>query len=199
MKQPSAAPRITTLRKLVVNHRRVDIHELVLHLSKWVRRITSNSQLEHLELVMDGLEHFMGPYLNYRGLVEHVSHRHGGTIRILRLMHGYLDSSTVTLLCQKCSNLEDASLGVNMSTLVSSASSQHSFVTRTFLQHEFPHKAASLSKLRRVSFRVCNVKSSKVEKSFTDEVATEFFKTLKYASLRRLAVNEMAWEVSEND
>lgn len=119
MKQPSTVPRITALRKFVVNHSNVDFHNHVLHLSKWVRRITFNSQLEHLELVVDGFEYFRGPYLNYRGLVEHVSHKHWGTIRILRLMHGYIDSATIALLCQKCSNLEEASLGVNMSTLVS--------------------------------------------------------------------------------
>lgn len=125
MKQPPSTSRITTLRKLVVNHKRIDFHDHVLHLSKWVRRITSDSHLEHLELAVDGLEHFRGPYLNYRGLVEHVSHRHGGTIRILLLMHGYVDSATITLLCQKCPNLEEASLGVNMNTLVGWASNQH--------------------------------------------------------------------------
>ena len=67
---------------------------------------------------MDGHRHFPGPYLKFRGLVEHISHKHGGTIRVLRLVHGYIDSATATLLCQKLLNLEEASLGVNMSTLV---------------------------------------------------------------------------------
>lgn len=148
MKQPSATPRITTLRKLVVNHRNVDFHEHTLHLSKWVRRITLDSPLEHLELAVDGLEYFRGPYLNYRGLVEHVSHKHGGTIRVLRLMHGYIDLATVTLLCQKCSNLEEASFGVNMSTLVGLISNHHPFVKyRAFSIARIPSKGRPVVKV----------------------------------------------------
>ena len=119
MKQPTMVPRITPLRKFIVNHKHIHFRDHVNHLSKWVRRITSQSHLEHLELVLDDLEHFRGPYSNYGGLVEHISHRHGQTIRVLRLTHGYVDSATISLLCQKCPNLEDASLGVNMDTLVS--------------------------------------------------------------------------------
>jgi hypothetical protein len=118
MKQPAAVPRITTLRKFVVNHKHIHFREHVNHLSKWVRRIASQSHLEHLEFAVDDLEYFRGPYSNYSGLVEHISHRHGGTIRILRLTHAYVDSATVTLLCQKCPNLEETSLGVSMRTLV---------------------------------------------------------------------------------
>ena len=118
MKQPPTAPWITALRKLVVNHKHVDFLSHVHHLSKWVRRITSRSQLEHFELVVDDFEYFRGPYLNYGGLVEHISHKHGGSLRVLRLMHGYIDSATVTLFCRKCPSLEEISLGVSMSTLV---------------------------------------------------------------------------------
>ncbi|KAF9649725.1 hypothetical protein BDM02DRAFT_3094307 [Thelephora ganbajun] len=118
MKQPTTVPRITTLRKFVVNNRHVCFRNHVTYLSKWVRRITSHSRLEHLEFAIDNFEYFRGPYLNYGGLVEHISHKHGRTIRVLRLMHGYIDSATVALLCQKCPNLEDASLGVNICTLV---------------------------------------------------------------------------------
>ena len=124
MKQPTTTPRIISLRKLRVNHKHIDFQEHVRHLSRWVRRITSQSQLEHLELAVDCFEHFKGPYLNYGGLVEHISQKHGRTIRILRLMHGYIDPATITLLCQKCPNLEEVSLGVNMRTLVSSTSDQ---------------------------------------------------------------------------
>jgi len=118
MKQPIAVPRIETLRRFVVNHRHIYFRDHVNHLSKWVRRITSQSHLEHLELAMDDLEYFRGPYSNYGGLVEHISYRHGRTIRVLRLTHGYVDSATVALLCQKCPHLEDVSLGVNVDTLV---------------------------------------------------------------------------------
>lgn len=69
--------------------------------------------------------------------------------------------------------------------------------TSPFPQREFPQKAASLSKLRRVDFRVCNIKPSKVLKSFTDEVATEFFEALKCINLQHLTVNSMCWEVSK--
>lgn len=118
MKQPAIIPHITTIRKFVVNHKHICFRDHVNHLSKWIRRITSKSHLEHLELAVDDLEYFRGPYANYGGLVEHISHRHGPTIRILRLTHGYTDSATITLLCQKCPNLEDISLGVNVDTLV---------------------------------------------------------------------------------
>ena len=118
MKQPPYSPQITSLRKFVVNYRHIDFREHVLHLSRWIRKIVSWSRLEHLELVMENCEYFRGPYLNYGGLVEHISHRHGGTIRVLRLMHSYIDSTTVSMLCQKCPNLEETSFGVNMSTLV---------------------------------------------------------------------------------
>ena len=118
MKQPTVVPRITTLRKLVVNHKPIYFRDHVTHLSKWVRRLTSRSHLEHLELVVDDLEYFRGPYLNYSGLVEHISYKHGRTIRVLRLTHGYVDLGTITLLCQKCPNLEDVSLGVSIDTLV---------------------------------------------------------------------------------
>jgi len=111
-------PQIESLRKLVVNHKHIYFRDHVNHLSKWVRRITSRSHLEYLELAVDDLEYFRGPYSNYGGLVEHISHRHGRTIRVLRLTHGYVDSTTVTLLCQKCPHLEDVSLGVNVETLV---------------------------------------------------------------------------------
>ena len=124
MKQPTTVPQITTLRKLVVYHQHIYFRDHVNHLSKWVRRITAPSHLEHLELAVDDLEYFRGPYSNYGGLVEHISHRHGQTIRVLRLTHGYVDSATITLLCQKCPNLEDLSLGVNIETLVSFASDQ---------------------------------------------------------------------------
>lgn len=118
MKQPVTVPRITTLRKLVVNHKHICFRDHVNHLCKWVRRITSQSYLEHLEFAVDDSEYFRGPYSNYSGLVEHISHKHGRTIRVLRLAHAYVDSATVTLLCQKCPNLEEASLGVNIRTLV---------------------------------------------------------------------------------
>lgn len=177
MKQPPDIPRITSLRKVVVNHRYIEFQDHVHHLSRWVRRITSQSRLEHLELAVDDFEYFRGPYLNYGGLMEHVSYKHGGTIRVLRLMHGYIDSATVTLLCQKCLVLEEASIGVNITTL-----------------REFPYKASSLSKLRQVAFRVCNTKSSKVLKDFTDGAAIDLFGTLKHANLRHLVVNSTAWE-----
>lgn len=131
MKQPSATPQITTLRKLVVNHKHIDLRKHVLHLSKWVRRIMSKSPLEHLELSQDVFGYPKEPHLNYRGLVEHVSHKHGGTIRILRLIHGYVDSAIIALLCEKCSNLEEASLGVNMITLVGLTSNHH-FSVKTY-------------------------------------------------------------------
>jgi hypothetical protein len=118
MKQPPTAPQITTLRKFVVNHTHIDFLSHVHHLSRWVRRITFRSHLEHLELVMDNFEYFRGPYLNYGGLVEHISYKHGGSLRVLRLTHGYIDSTTIALLCQQCPNLEEISLGVSMSTLV---------------------------------------------------------------------------------
>jgi hypothetical protein len=118
MKQPSTDPQIMSLRKLVVNYRCLGFREHVLHLSKWVRRITSSSQLEHLELDVDDFEFFRGPYLDYSGLVEHISYKHGGTIRVFRLMHGHIGSAAISLLCQKCPNLEEVSLGVNMNTLV---------------------------------------------------------------------------------
>lgn len=118
MKQPTTVPRITVLRKLVVNHKPICFRDHVNHLSKWVRRITSRSHLEHLELVVDDLEYFRGPYSNYSGLIEHISYRHGRTIRALRLTHGYVDLGTITLLCQMCPNLEDVSLGVSIDTLV---------------------------------------------------------------------------------
>jgi hypothetical protein len=118
MKQPTTVHHITTLRKLVVNHKQISFRDHVNHLSKWVRRITSQSHLEHLELAVDDLEYFRGPYSNYGGLVEHLSHRHGQTIRVLRLTHGYLDSATISLLCRKCLNLEEVSLGVNVDALV---------------------------------------------------------------------------------
>ena len=124
MKQPTTVPRITTLRKLVVNHKPICFRDHVSHLSKWVRRITSRSHLEHLELAVDDLEYFRGPYSNYSGLIEHISHKHGRTIRALRLTHGYVDLGTITLLCQKCPNLEDVSLGVSIDTLVRVISSQ---------------------------------------------------------------------------
>jgi len=122
MKQPATVPRITTLRKLVVYHQHIYFRDHVNHLSKCVRRITAQSHLEHLELVVDDLEYFRGPYSNYGGLVEHISHRHGQTIHVLRLTHGYVDSATITLLCQKCPNLENVSLGVSIETLVRVAS-----------------------------------------------------------------------------
>lgn len=118
MKQPATVPRITTLRKLVVNHKHMYFRDHVNHLSKWVRRITSQSRLEHLEFAVDDLEYFRGPYSSYSGLVEHISHKHGRTIRVLRLTHAYVDSATVALLCRKCPNLEEVSLGVNIRTLV---------------------------------------------------------------------------------
>ena len=124
MKQPTTVPRITALRKLVVYHKHIYFRDHVNHLSKWVRRITSHSHLEYLELAMDDLEYFRGPYSNYGGLVEHISHRHGRTIRVLRLTHGYVDSATIALLCQKCPNLENISLGVNIGTLVRSTLDQ---------------------------------------------------------------------------
>jgi len=118
MKQPTTVPQLPTLRKFVVNHKHVCFRDHVNHLSKWVRRITSQSHLDHLELAVDDLEYYRGPYSNYSGLVKHVSHKHGRTIRVLRLTHGYVDSPTATLLCQKCPNLEDFSLGVSIDTLV---------------------------------------------------------------------------------
>lgn len=198
MKQPTTVPRITTLQKLVVNHKHIFFRDHVNHLSKWVRRMTAQSHLEHLELAMDDLEYFRGPYANYGGLVEHISYRHGRTIRVLRLTHGYIDSATITLLCQKCPNLEDISLGVNADTLVRVTSNEPFLpdLTRSPPQREFPQKAASLSKLRRVAFRVCNIKAFRVAKIFTDELATDFFETLKGANLRYLTVNSIDWEVS---
>ena len=143
MKQPATVPRITSLRKLVVNHKHISFRDHVNHLSKWVRRITSQSRLEHLELAVDDLEYFRGPYSNYGGLVEHISHKHGQTIRVLRLTHGYVDSATVTLLCQKCPNLEDASLGVKIDTLVRITSDQvfSSDLTETFPAARIPSKS----------------------------------------------------------
>jgi hypothetical protein len=41
------------------------------------------------------------------------------------------------------------------------------------------------------------MKSSQVQKYFTDEAAADFFETLKCADLRHLAVNCMTWEVGE--
>ena len=160
MKQPSTRPQITTLRKFVVNHKHVDFQSHVHHLSKWVRRIISHSHLEHLELVIDGFEYFRGPYLNYGGLVEHISHKHGCTIRILRLMHGYTDSATIALLCQKCPNLEEASLGVNMSTLVGLVSDwRPSSLTRPSPIAQVPSKScfiveAATSRLPRLQRQV---------------------------------------------
>jgi hypothetical protein len=200
MKQPTTAPRIMSLRKLGVNHKQIEFQEHVRHLSRWVRRITSQSQLEHLELTVDYFERFKGPYLNYGGLVEYVSQKHGRTIRILRLMHGYIDPATITLLCQRCPNLEEVSLGVNVRTLVSLTSNRH-FRLRWPgpSQREFPQDAASLTELARVAFRVCNAKPSKVAKYFTDEVATNFFEAMKHTNLRHLTVNCNTWMVSEND
>ena len=135
MKQPATVPRITTLRKLVVYHQHIYFRNHVNHLSKWVRRITAQSPLEHLELAVDDLEYFRGPYSNYGGLVEHISHRHGQTIRVLRLTHGYVDSATISLLCRKCPNLENVSLGVNIETLVRVRLNRllSSYLTRIFL------------------------------------------------------------------
>ena len=149
MKQPTVVARITTLRKLIVNHRQICFRDHVSHLSKWVRRITSQSHLEHLELAMDDLEYFRGPYSNYGGLMEHISHRHGRTIRVLRLTHAYIDSATVTLLCQKCPNLEDFSLGVNVDTLVRIPSIQvfSSDLTRTSSAGRIPSKGRLVVKL----------------------------------------------------
>jgi len=142
MKQPATVPRITTLRKLVVYHQHIYFRDHVNHLSKWVRRITAHSHLEHLELAVDDLEYFRGPYSNYGGLVEHISHRHGQTIRVLRLTHGYVDSATIALLCQKCPNLENVSLGVNIETLVCATSNPllSSYLTRIFPVARIPSK-----------------------------------------------------------
>ena len=198
MKQPATVPRIVNLRKLVVNHKHICFRDHVNHLSKWVRRITSRSHLEHLELAMDDLEYFRGPYSNYGGLVEHISHRHGPTIRVLRLTHGYIDSITITLLCQKCPNLEDVSLGVNMDTLVriTPGCLFLTSIDQIPPQRGFSQIAASLSKLRQAAFRVCNIKAFRVAKIFTDELATGFFETLKGTNLRYLTVNSISWEVS---
>lgn len=46
---------------------------------------------------------------------------------------------------------------------------------------------------------MCNIKPSRVTKIFTDEVATDFFETLKRANLRYLTVNSTEWEVSNNN
>ena len=148
MKQPATVPRITTLRKLVVYHQHIYFRDHVNHLSKWVRRITAQSHLEHLELAVDDLEYFRGPYSNYGGLVEHISHRHGQTIRVLRLTHGYVDSITIALLCQKCPNLENVSLGVNIETLVRFALNQlPSYLTRIFLVARIPPKGRLVIKV----------------------------------------------------
>jgi len=149
MKQPTTVPRITTIRKLVVYHQHIYFRDHVNHLSKWVRRITAQSHLEHLELAMDDLEYFRGPYSNYGGLVEHISHRHGQTIRVLRLTHGYVDLIAIALLCQKCPNLENVSLGVNMETLVRVTSNQFpsSHLTGTFLAARIPPKGRLVVKI----------------------------------------------------
>jgi len=142
MKQPVTVPRITTLRKLIVYHQHIYFRDRVNHLLKWIRRITAQSHLEHLELAVDDLEYFRGPYSNYGGLVEHISHRHGQTIRVLRLTHGYVDSATIAMLCHMCPNLENLSLGVSIETLVRVTSNQiSSYLTRIFPAARIPSKS----------------------------------------------------------
>lgn len=92
----------------------------VRHLSRWVRRAVSSSQhLYALRLQSDALPSERGTNLSFDGLVNHLAHRHGRTLRILDLGAAYIGQHAVSTLASLCGCLEELTVGLRAETLVS--------------------------------------------------------------------------------
>ena len=87
---------------------------------KWIRRLTSSAVLEELELVCDDAdEHPGGPHISYDGLVEHLTTKHHGSLRSLRMNHAFIGIPALRNVFTKCRQLEELSITTRIEIIVS--------------------------------------------------------------------------------
>lgn len=84
----------------------------------WIRRIISFSKLESLHLIDDASPSVCGASVSFDGLGEHISKRHGPTIKYLNLGSAFLGLPGLRHLCQCCPKLELLRIAVSLDTLV---------------------------------------------------------------------------------
>ncbi|KAG9217720.1 hypothetical protein CCMSSC00406_0003591 [Pleurotus cornucopiae] len=115
---PKSVPPFPRLRSLSVKHPILETRQDVDRLCVWIRRIISSSKLESLHLISDASPFACGASVSFDGLGEHISKRHGPTIRHLNLGSAFLGLPSLRQLCQCCPKLELLRIAVSLDTLV---------------------------------------------------------------------------------
>ena len=91
-------------------------------LSTWIRRISSASSLETLQTIPSDAS---GPSLCFDGLISHIASKHHRTLLTLQMPKAYARVSALRTLLRKCTHLQNFSLSVSFSTLVSHSALSH--------------------------------------------------------------------------
>ncbi|KAF4588623.1 hypothetical protein EYR40_010176 [Pleurotus pulmonarius] len=114
---PKSVPPFPRLRSLSVKHSILDTRQDVDRFCVWIRRIISFSKLESLHLIDDTSPSVCGASVSFDGLGEHISKRHGPTIKYLNLGSAFLGLPSLRHLCQCCPKLELLRIAVSLDTL----------------------------------------------------------------------------------
>jgi hypothetical protein len=118
MKQPLNLPRLTSLRSFTAIYYQIDTTMEVIDFSKWVRRaIAGSPHLEELHLVHEG--DGQACPVAYDGLVDSVIKKHWATLRVLDLGAAVVSIRKLKEMLSGCLQLEDISMMVDKSVLVS--------------------------------------------------------------------------------
>ncbi|KAF9502122.1 hypothetical protein BDN71DRAFT_1378820 [Pleurotus eryngii] len=172
---PKSVPPFPRLRSLSVKHSILDTRQDVGRFSVWIRRIISSSKLESLHLIGDASPSACGASVSFDGLGEHISKRHGPTIRHLNLGSAFLGLPSLRQLCQCCPKLELLRIAVSLDTLT-----------------KFGMVSQGLTHLRTLELYVRNTRRSL--RNFNDSFISRAFQDAP-KSLRRVTVDHTTWEV----
>ena len=90
----------------------------------WIRRLIYFSPLEHIEIICDDAEDYFpyGPHISYDGLIEHLNHRHYGTLRELRMKHAFIGVNQAVRLLKRSHKLVHIECCARKEILVSAIS-----------------------------------------------------------------------------
>ena len=158
---------------------------------KWIRRISTYSPLEKLELISDH-PFDRGPCIGFDGLLDHLGTRHGRTLRFLCLPHAFVGLDALQKLCSRCSLAEEISIGTAASVLVRVPLFDHFGPCSHFIHQVHLHDVFSpCTRLHTLEIFTPQTRPSKV--SCDALMVSDLMQRMPI--LRRFRVNKTFWTV----
>lgn len=118
MKKPANQPRLTSLRSFTATYYQIDTTMEVTDFSKWIRcAVAGSPHLEELHLVHES-DNQSYPVV-YDGLVDSVIKKHWATLHVLDLGAAVVSIRKLKEILSSCLQLEEISMTVDKSVLVS--------------------------------------------------------------------------------